>query len=127
MTSEQNPKTAPNADGASNQKTSSGPAMSDFLQAPKKKRKSFVALAVGPNIDKDSVVAIQKFFATQYPKLILLTISSADELAKLAAKNVILALIDDELTGRPETLRVIRHLKENKKDAPLLIWRVQVE
>lgn len=119
MSSDQDSKTAQPSNGTSSQKSSATPEMSDFLQAPKKKRKSFVVLAVGPNIDKDNVVAIQKFFADQFPKLILLTTSSLDELAKLASKNIILSLIDDELSERRETLRITKYLKENKKDGPL--------
>jgi hypothetical protein len=108
----------PAKDGNTDKKPGS-PAMSDYLQAPRKKRKSFVAFGMGPNLDADTISAIQKFFATQYPKLVVLTVKSPDELVKLASRNIVLTLIDDEFAERGETLKAVRTLKEKRSDAPL--------
>jgi hypothetical protein len=119
MTSEDNNKGLSPTQGGNMEKKPGSPAMSDYLQAPRKKRKSFVAFGIGPNLDIDTISAIQKFFATQYPKLVVLTVKSPADLAKLATKNLVLTLLDDEFAQRAETLKAVRSLKENRTDAPL--------
>jgi hypothetical protein len=51
--------------------------------------------------------------------LSLLIVESLEELVKLASKNIVLILIDDELAERPKTLSSIRFMKEQKTDGPL--------
>jgi len=119
MTNEENRKNTSPSDNESDGQDKPTPVMSDYLQAPKKKRKSFVVIAPGPNLDADGLVAIQKFISTQYPKLTIVVAKNLDELTKYASKNVMLALIDDEFNGRDQTLSAARLLKEKKSDGPL--------
>ena len=119
MASEENSKVSSQTAGGNAEKKSSAPAMSDYLQAPRKKRKSFVVFAVGPNLDQDTISTIQKFFINQYPKLVTLTVKSTEELLKLATKNIVLALLDDEFAKRSDVLIALRSLKEQRSEAPL--------
>jgi hypothetical protein len=119
MTSNDPSKNSATQENSPPDKLTSQPAMSDYLQAPKKKKKSFVAFGVGANFDIDTAVAIQKFFETQYPHLVLVMVRSGNDLVKLATKNVVLILTDDELTQRSETLLAVRQLKEKRSSGPL--------
>jgi len=91
----------------------------DYLQAPRKKRRSFVILAAGPTFDSETILSIQKFMRTYFPKLAFVAVRSIDELLKYSMRNIVLAIVDDQLASRVETLRSIRRLKEQKHDAPL--------
>jgi hypothetical protein len=119
MSSEQNKQDAMSGEQKSNDKVKSAPLMSDFLQVPKKKRRSFVVIASGPNLDAELSGAVKKFIESQYPQLNLLLVDSAEDLVKIASKNIILILVDDELAERPQTLSIIRFMKEQKTDGPL--------
>ena len=100
-------------------KSKSTQAVVDYLQAPRKKRKSYIILAASQNIDTDTIQAIQRFIKSQYPKLTFVTIKNPDDLLKYSQKNIVLAIIDDQLTKREETLKIIKKLKEQKSEGPL--------
>lgn len=119
MASDNSTKTSPSQEDNRADKKGSAPAMADYLQAPRKKKKSIVVLGVGPNLDLDVVSGIQKFFATQYPRLVMMTVKSPEELVKLGNKNVVLTLLDDELAQRADVLKAARRLKEQRSSAPL--------
>ncbi len=110
-----------NASGAEDSKSKgkSGQAIEDFLQAPKKKRKSYVILATGDGVDEDTVAAIQKFMKTQYSKISLVIAKNSEEVLRYSTRNVILTIIHDEFVSRPETLAIVRKLKEAKTDGPM--------
>jgi PilZ domain len=91
----------------------------EHLQAPRRKRKSFVVMATGPNIESDTVQATQRFMKTQYPKVSFVVIKSLEELVKYSNRNIILALIDDQLEDRTVTMQTIRKIKEKKTDGPM--------
>ena len=94
-------------------------AVVDYLQAPRKKRKSYVVLATGPSVDQDTVNAIQRFMRSQYEKLSFVVVKSLDDLVKYSTRNIVLAIVDDRLSTRFETLDTIRKLKEQKTDGPM--------
>lgn len=100
-------------------KAKSTQAVVEYLQAPRRKRKSYVILAAGQNIDPDTVQAIQRFMRTNYPKLSFITVRSTDDLLKYGQRNIVLAIIDDQLTERRETLSAIRKIKEQKPEGSL--------
>lgn len=96
-----------------------GQAIEEFLQAPKKKRKSYIVMIVGDGVDGETVSAIQKFIKTQYPKLSLITAENAEDALRYASRNIVLAIIDDQFSSRKEALGLIRKLKESKTDGPM--------
>jgi hypothetical protein len=100
-------------------KGKSGQAIEEFLQAPKKKRKSYVILAVGSTMDPDTTIAIQRFMKTQYPKLSFVTARNGEEVIRYATRNIVLTIIDDEFLPRKETLQLVKSLKEGKNDGPM--------
>jgi hypothetical protein len=100
-------------------KGKSGQAIEEFLQAPKKKRKSYVILAVGPGMDPDVTVAILRFLKTQYSKLSIVSARNADDVLRYAARNIVLTIMDDEFLKRQDTLRLVKSLKESKNDGPM--------
>ena len=103
----------------SKSKGKSGQAIEEFLQAPKKKRKSYVILAVGSGVDADTVTAIQKYMKTQFSKLTFLTAKNAEELLRYASRNIVLTIMDDAFLPLKDTLSLIKKLKETKSDGPL--------
>jgi hypothetical protein len=100
-------------------KSKSNQAVVDYLQAPRKKRKSYVVLAAGANMDSDTVSAIQKFMRTSFTKYSFVVARSPDDFLKYTARNIVLAIVDDELTDRDSTLRLVRKAKESKTDGPM--------
>jgi hypothetical protein len=94
-------------------------AVVDYLQAPRKKRKSYVVLAAGPSVDQDTVQAIQRFMRTHYQKLSFIVLKSLEDLVKYSTRNIVLAIVDDRLSNRSDTLNTIRKLKEQKTDGPM--------
>ena len=100
-------------------KGKSNQALADYLQAPRKKRKNYVLLAAGQNMDGDMVAAIQKFMKAAFAKYTFVVARSPDEFSKYTVRNIVLAIVDDEFTSREETLRLVRKAKEQKTDGPM--------
>jgi PilZ domain len=94
-------------------------AVVDYLQAPRKKRKSYVVMAAGPNIDQDTISAVQRFMRTQFSKLAFVVVRSAEDFVKYSVRNIILAIIDDEMLSRVDTLKLVKRIKEQKNDGPM--------
>jgi hypothetical protein len=100
-------------------KGKSNQAVVDYLQAPRKKRKSYVVLVAGENIDSETIAAIQKFMRTTYQKLSFAVAKSAEDFDKYNGRNIVLAIIDDQILERTETMNLVRKTKEGKTDGPV--------
>jgi hypothetical protein len=119
MASDSNSSNLSSGEETKGSKGKTNQAVVDYLQAPRKKRKSYVVLATGPSVDQDTVQAIQRFMRTHYEKLSFVVVKSLEDLVKYSTRNIVLAIVDDRLSTRTETLNTIRRLKEQKNDGPM--------
>ena len=115
MSSDSNPKSASGGEESPG-KGKTMQSVVEHLQAPRRKRKSFVVMAAGPNSDADTINAIQRFMKSQYAKISFVVLNSLSDLVKYSSRNIILALVDDELEDRALTMQTIRKIKEKKTD-----------
>ncbi len=118
MSSDSNPKSASGGEESPG-KGKTMQSVVEHLQAPRRKRKSFVVMAAGPNSDADTINAIQRFMKSQYAKISFVVLNSLSDLVKYSSRNIILALVDDELEDRALTMQTIRKIKEKKTDDPM--------
>jgi hypothetical protein len=100
-------------------KGKSNQAVVDYLQAPRKKRKSYVVMAASDNVDGDTVAAIQKYMRSAYSKLSFVVARSAEDFEKYNGRNIVLLIMDDMLEDREKTLEIVRKSKEGKTDGPM--------
>ena len=94
-------------------------ALVDYLQAPRKKRKSFVIFAPGPSADTETYQAMIRYVKATYPKFAVATPQNAEEFMRQFSRNIVLAVIDDQFVGLDETLDLVKMLKTMKSDAPV--------
>ena len=113
MASDNNSKSAAAGDEPKS-KVKTSQSVVEHLQAPRRKRRSFVVMAAGPSIEVDTANAIQRFMKSQFPKMSFVLLKSLDDLVKYSSRNIVLALVDDELDERTVILQTIRKIKEKK-------------
>ena len=118
MSSDSNSKSAAGGEDSKG-KGKTSQSVVEHLQAPRRKRKSFVVMAAGPSIDSDTINAVNRFMKSQYPKISFVVLNSLADLVKYSSRNIILALVDDELENRSTTLQTIGKIKEKKTDGPM--------
>jgi hypothetical protein len=118
MASDNNSKSAVAGDEPKS-KVKTSQSVVEHLQAPRRKRRSFVVMAAGPSIEVDTANAIQRFMKSQFPKMSFVLLKSLDDLVKYSSRNIVLALVDDELDERTVILQTIRKIKEKKTDGPM--------
>jgi DNA-binding response OmpR family regulator len=92
-------------------------AVVEYLQAPRKKRKSYIVLAFGENFDPDTAGTITKYVKTQFPKLSIATPKSLDEFTKQFNRQIQLVIADDHFIEQEPTLEILRRLKEKKHES----------
>jgi hypothetical protein len=119
MASESNSSKLASGGEESKGKGKSNQAVVDYLQAPRKKRKSYVVLAAAENMENDTIAAIQKFMRTTFGKYTFVVARTPEEFLKYTVRNIVLAIVDDELAEREETMRLVRKAKEQKTDGPM--------
>ncbi len=88
----------------------------EFLQAPRKKRKQYVQVAVGANFDKDLAAAMQNFIKKQFPGHAISLPNSIVDFKRQAARNIIFSIVDDEFAAIGEVLECVKALKTRKSD-----------
>lgn len=88
----------------------------DYLSAPKKKRKNFIVLALGPRFDPDLSRAIGLFCKSQFPRHSVAVPKKKDEFLRQASRNLSLVIIDDQFLPLSELTETIKDLKEKKSD-----------
>ena len=94
-------------------KSSAG--VSDFLVAPKKKRKNYVILALGDNFDHELAKSIENHVRSQYPNLAVAAPRSPTDLNRLFGKLVsLLVVFDDFMGSMAETIKTVAAAKKKK-------------
>lgn len=90
-------------------------SVSDFLVAPKKKRKNYVILAFGDNFDSEIAKTVESHVRSQYPQLAVACPKNPAEMSRLMAKLISLLVIFDEFHGTADkTLDAVALIKKKK-------------
>ncbi len=99
-----------------------GPSISEYLQTPRKKRKNFVIMALGPNFDKDVAHTIQKFVSGRYKGLAISQPKNAKDLKRQFGRNISLLIIDDQFDEIATVMELVESLKvkRRKETIPVL-------
>lgn len=100
-------------------KSKSAQGVVDYLQAPRKKRKNFVVVAVGQNGDQDAANAIVRFVKQAYPKYAVSTPQTAEEFVRQFSRNIILTVISDDFMDLDGTLDLVKLMKERKNESAI--------
>ena len=94
-------------------------AIEDFLEAPKRKKKTFIVLAFSKMFNPDIAANIQSFFKTNYKKLALTQPKMPQDFNRLVNRQIQLVIYDDEFAPLEEGLRALHDLKTRKRDGPV--------
>ncbi len=89
--------------------------VADYLQAPRKKRKSYVVAALGPGTTH-LYSGIEAFLRSQFKNASIAQPKSIEELVKNFSRQVILLVLDDEFTDLEATLQIVAELKRKKSN-----------
>ena len=102
--------------------------VSDYLQAPRRKRKSYVLLALGKGTVEFGA-SIESFVRNNYKAVAVAASRTPDELLKNFQRQVVLMVFDDEFVELPAGLELMRELKRRKNTTgvPILFLTRQPE
>lgn len=89
--------------------------VADYLQAPRKKRKSYVVAALGPGTSH-LYSGIEAFLRSQFKNASIAQPRSIEELVKNFSRQVILLVLDDEFTDLEANLQIVAELKRKKSN-----------
>lgn len=92
----------------------SGSSISDFLQAPRKKRKNYVIFALGDDFDTDLGFAMEGFVKKAFTNLAVSTPSSPPDLLRQFGRNISLLVISDEFSNHEEVMEIVLNLKTKR-------------
>lgn len=92
------------------------PDIADFLSAPRRKRKSFVVLAVGPSISADLKSAIESMIRSSHKSLAISMPTTAEEFVKNYARHIALLIYDDALFDLDLGLEMIQAMKRQRHE-----------
>jgi hypothetical protein len=90
--------------------------VSDFLAAPRRKRKNYILLAVGKGFPGDLLSTIANYLKNSYKGYALANPRSLEELGRNAHRQIVLLVYDDEFSDElGDGLKVLKELKMKKK------------
>jgi uncharacterized protein (UPF0248 family) len=89
-------------------------SITDFLKAPRKKRKNYVILALGDQFDIDLSNSIDGFVKKTFNTLATSMPTTARELARQFGRNISLLVINDEFTDPIEVMELVVGLKRKR-------------
>lgn len=90
--------------------------VADLLQSPRKKKKNYIVLALGPNFDADLGAQLQGFLRKQYPQLSLAIPRNEQEFTRLFSRIIKIAIVDDQFSELKLLLKNLKHLKEKNRE-----------
>lgn len=102
--------------------------VADYLQAPRRKRKSYVIMALGRGT-QDMGAGIETFVRGSFKGVAVAQPRTIDELRKNFARQIVLLVIDDEFVELPAALELIKELKSRRSTSavPVLFLTRQPE
>lgn len=90
--------------------------ITDFLQAPRKKRKNYVILALGENFDRDVQGTMEGYIKKSHSGLALSNPKSAQELTRQFGRNISLLVIDDQFEELDIVIEIVKKLKVKRRE-----------
>lgn len=94
-----------------------GGKVADYLAAPRKKRKSYVLLALGKSTNMELSAGIEHYLRTNFKGVALSAPKSPEELFKNFSRQIVLLIFDDEFMDLNQGLEMIAELKRRKNSA----------
>lgn len=88
--------------------------VAEYLQAPRRKRKSYVLVACGGAVPPDVQGSIDSYIKQNHKNVAIAHPRSPDELTKLLNRQVVLLVYDDEFADMEQGLNMILDLKKRK-------------
>ena len=101
--------------------------ISDYLQAPRKKRKNYVIMALSKDFPRETQDKIDGFIKQNFDGLSVSYPKSGQELAKQFGRNISLLIVDHNFENEDEIFRLIEKLKikRAKDNIPILFFTNQ--
>jgi hypothetical protein len=91
-----------------------GSSVADYLAAPRRKRKSFVLLALGKDTTADLQGPLEQFLRAHFKGAAIAAPRSVDDLMRNFARQIVLLVFDDEFTDLKTGLELVRELKRKR-------------
>lgn len=91
-------------------------AVSEFLQAPRRKRKNYVIMALGPNFNQGASSSIERFVKSNYKNLGISRPRNLDELRRQFGRNISLLVIDDKFANLSTMCQLLKALKMKRRN-----------
>lgn len=88
--------------------------VADYLAAPRKKRKSYVLMALAKGTSQDLSGGIEHYLRTNFKGVAISAPKTPDELFKNFARQIVLLIFDDEFMDLQEGLNMISEMKRKK-------------
>lgn len=100
------------------EKTGGSGSLTDFLTAPRKRRKNYVIVAAPANFDTDLLGGIEGYVKRSFPGLAISKPRSLEELVRQMGRNIALLILCDGFDNAEEQrlLDVIRVMKEKRRE-----------
>lgn len=89
----------------------------EYLQAPRKKRKNYVIIAVGAGFDKEITSSLEIYIRKNFSHLAIAMPKNENELKRLYSREIVLLIIDDNFKELEETLDLVGNFKQKKAEA----------
>jgi len=105
---EEKPKTA--TDDKSAQAT-----ITDYLQAPRKNRKNYVIMALGPSFSRDLAGDLENFARKAFQNISVSMPNNTAELSRQFGRKISLLLISDEFDDLDKVIDLVKALKERRQ------------
>ena len=96
--------------------TSQQANLSDYLQAPRRKRKNYIIMAFGQNFSRELAADIETFAKKTFTNLAVSTPSSLNELTRQFGRNIALLIINDEFDTLDNVIASVKSMKEKRHD-----------
>lgn len=85
----------------------------DHLQGPQIRKKNYVTLAFGSDVDSVVLEKIEYFINMKYEKLTVVKIKDLKELAKMYSRNILLLIISEKFAPLEKKIEIIKRFKLN--------------
>ena len=88
-------------------------SMLEHLQAPRRKRRNYVFLAFGSDVEKGIHLKIEQFVNLNFPMMTVYPVHSVEDLEKLASKQVNLLIVSDGFAPSDKIMPLLKFFKES--------------
>jgi hypothetical protein len=91
--------------------------VADYLQAPRKKRKSYVLMALSHTVKEDLASGIEAFLRSGFKNIAVSVPKTPEELFRNFSRQIVLLVFDDEFAELSAGLGMIAELKRRKNQS----------